>query len=111
MRIDGYKLQTALVHDMPSICKLGVITLHTNDTYPETSDTHYRAIMRDLQRDKCVFFNAVVSLWVDGSIVGQDFLGECHYNDYKGFWTTYHSEYFSDMIATCESEYLQNRNK
>lgn len=45
------------------------------------------------------WFQVTVSLWREGKLLGEEFLGCCCYKTEDEFWTTYAADYFSDMVC------------
>lgn len=51
------------------------------------------------------WFCANVSLWRDGELLGEEFLGACCYKTEDEFWTTYQGDYFADKVHTLVMEH------
>jgi len=62
----------------------------TEDQYAEVRDYEW--------------FCAEVSLWKDGVLLGQEYLGACCYKAEKDFYTTYAKGYFADMVCSLAQE-------
>lgn len=47
------------------------------------------------------WFCAKVSVWKDGKVLAEEYLGACSYESAEQFYTTYKGDYFADMVAEC----------
>ena len=46
----------------------------------------------------CAWFSAQVSAWKNGEELATTYLGACCYEAVEEFYTTYHDDYFADMV-------------
>jgi hypothetical protein len=50
------------------------------------------------------WFSAKVSIYLNGSCLASDYLGQCCYETEAEFYTKYEGDDFSDMVRTCAEE-------
>jgi hypothetical protein len=56
------------------------------------------------------WFNADVSLWHRGVMLGEEYLGACCYAKPEEFYTRYAADYFADMVRTLVADHIPGLN-
>ncbi len=68
------------------------------DSQDFDSDYQYRKELKRIENGDTAYFQVCVTAERNGEVLGTAYLGCCYYNSVEEFYTTYHDDYFADLM-------------